>query len=32
MNSDFKNPECTRAFLKILQDAGEGHRVGKVIP
>jgi len=26
------NPECTRAFLEILQGAGEGHRVGKVIP
>jgi len=25
------NPECTRAFLEILQGAGEGHRVEKVI-
>jgi len=26
------NPEYTGAFLEILQGAGEGHRVGKVIP
>jgi len=31
MQSGLRNPDCKRAFLKILQGVREGNRVGKVI-
>jgi len=30
MQSGLRNPDCKGTFLKILQGAREGHRVGKV--